>query len=233
MLDSRSFLMIRRAFAVALALIAATLLVPSTAQAQPGEGEYIVHITNLTRAQVFSPPLVVSHKATVTLFVPGRAPIPELAALAEDGMTQPLIDLALSLPEVVKDAVAADGPVMPGKSIEIRIPAGADYNRITVAGMLVQTNDSFFALRNAELPAGFSRSSTFVPAFDAGSEANNESCDFIPGPPCGNGGVRATEGAEGFIYVSNGMRGIGDLPADRYDWRNPVARIVIRRAPGQ
>ena len=220
-------------FAFALLALAALALLPSAAQAQAAPGEYIVHITNLTRAQIFSPPFVASHSQNVTLFVPGRVPIPELAVLAEDGDPQPLIDLALSMPNVVEDAVAASGPVMPGKSVEVRVTAGGPYNRITVAGMLVQTNDAFFALRNAEIPMAFNRDSHFAPAFDAGSEANNESCDFIPGPPCGSGGVRAIDGAEGFIYVSNGFRGIGDLSAERYDWRNPVARIVIRRAPGQ
>ena len=220
------------ALALTLLCAAALLWVAPAAQAQDTPGQYIVHITNLTKAQIFSPPFVASHRHTVTLFVPGQVPYPELATLAEDGNTQPLIDLSLSLPEV-NEATAAGGPVMPGKSIQVEVEAGGDYNRITVAGMLIQTNDAFFALRNAELPTAFQRESHFVPAYDAGSEANNESCDFIPGPPCGSGGIRAEDGAEGFIYISNGIAGIGDLPAASYDWRNPVARIVVRRAPGQ
>ena len=27
---------------------------------------------------------------------------------------------------------------------------------------------------------------THLPAYDAGTEVNNELCEFIPGPPCGN-----------------------------------------------
>lgn len=33
------------------------------------------------------------------------------------------------------------------------------------------------------------------------------------------------------MYISNGVQGIGDLAPELYDWRNPVARIEIRRVP--
>jgi hypothetical protein len=94
--------------------------------------------------------------------------------------------------------------------------------------MLVTTNDAFFALNGAEVP--LVRSFEYAsPAYDAGSEANNESCAFIPGPPCGKAGVRATEGAEGYVHIHAGIHGVGDLvPAER-DWRNPVAKITLRR----
>ena len=51
---------------------------------------------------------------------------------------------------------------------------------------------------------------------------------FIPGPPCGNAGVRDTGNAEGFVHVHAGVHGIGDLVAADHDWRNPVAKITIR-----
>jgi hypothetical protein len=67
------------------------------------------------------------------------------------------------------------------------------------------------------------------PAYDAGSEANNEDGDFIPGPPFGSGGVRDTEGAEGFVHIHSGVHGIADLDPAIYDWRNPTAEIRITR----
>ena len=66
------------------------------------------------------------------------------------------------------------------------------------------------------------------PAYDAGSEANSESCEFIPGPPCGNH-VHDPAEAEGFIHISNGIQGTGDVCASESDWRNPVARVTITR----
>lgn len=66
-------------------------------------------------------------------------------------------------------------------------------------------------------------------AYDAGSEANSESCTYIPGPPCGNAEVRDTGDAEGFVHVHAGVHGIGDLDPAMHDWRNPVAEITIKR----
>ena len=217
-----------RSLSASLLLTTALLLGASVAQAQPA-GDYIVRITNLTQSQIFSPPLVVSHKPSVNLFTPGTEALPELATLAEDGNPVPLAELLDSFSEQVMATTAATGPVLPGHTVELRISAGGGFNRISAVGMLVQTNDTFFAVRGAKLPMRFLRGMHTATAFDAGSEANNESCDFIPGPPCGSGGVRATEGAEGFIYVSNGIHGIGDLTSATYDWHNPVARVVIQR----
>jgi hypothetical protein len=32
---------------------------------------------------------------------------------------------------------------------------------------------------------------------------------------------------EGYVYISNGISGIGDLAPNDFDWRNPVARVVV------
>ena len=68
-----------------------------------------------------------------------------------------------------------------------------------------------------------------VPAWDAGTEANSEDCAFIPGPPCGMGGVHDPAPAEGFIHISSGITGKGGVAVDEYDWRNPVAKVSIQR----
>ncbi len=102
------------------------------------------------------------------------------------------------------------------------------FRFLSMAGMLVTTNDAFFALRGARVPAHGIR--TFrSPAYDAGSEANNEDCAFIPGPPCMNPNVRATENAEGYVHIHAGIHGIADLDPAEHDWRNPVAEITLRR----
>jgi hypothetical protein len=72
----------------------------------------------------------------------------------------------------------------------------------------------------------------YSPAYDAGSEANNENCRFIPGPPCGRPLVRAEKDAEGYVHVHAGIYGGGHLVPGEHDWRNPVARIRIRRRRG-
>jgi len=101
--------------------------------------------------------------------------------------------------------------------------------------MLIPTNDGFFALNGEAGPQGTHKSVTYYsPAYDAGGEANDELCANIPGPPnvcTGEGFNPSREGDVNFVHIHPGIHGIGDLSAAKYDWRNPVAQIVITRVP--
>jgi hypothetical protein len=187
--------------------------------------QYAVTITNLTRGQVITPPVVIVHNEKFRLFVFGESAIPELAALAEDGDTVPILGLLPTLPSVLRGTMA-EGPIMPGKSVTVEVRAKGNYPLVTVAGMLASSNDAFFAIQGKRVPL-FGKSETYAVAYDAGSEANLELCAHIPGPPCGNAFVRNTEGAEGYVHVHSGIHGIGDLVPEQFDWRNPVAEVVI------
>lgn len=215
---------------IAILVICAMLMVPGILVGRAAAGDnnlYEVTITNLTRDQIFSPPLAVSHNEKFDLFVPGDPASPELTALAEEGDTGPFTTLIEGLPSV-KDYAVAPGPVMPGASTTLKVQSRGDYRLISVAGMLVTTNDGFFAARN--MPAfPWKGYATDANAYDAGSEANSESCAYIPGPPCDSHNVRDTDGAEGYVHIHAGIHGIGDLDASQWDWRNPVARITIRK----
>jgi len=71
-----------------------------------------------------------------------------------------------------------------------------------------------------------------APAYDAGSERNSEDCDYIPGPPCNNSPAHDPADAEGYVHIHAGIHGIGPDPSvdpAMHDWRNPVAKITIRR----
>jgi len=193
---------------------------------------YTVTITNLTYDQIISPPVVVVHDGQFSLFDPGQPAGGELAALAEDGMTGPLVGL-LEVSQGVADYAVAAGGIPPAASISVEVQIQGSAKMLSVAGMLVSTNDAFVGLDGLALPFGLFNSSRGMTAdahaYDAGSEANTESCDHIPGPPCGNPGMRVTDGAEGFIHVHRGIQGTGDLDATMKDWNNPVARIRIER----
>ena len=67
------------------------------------------------------------------------------------------------------------------------------------------------------------------PGYDAGSELNDELCLNIPGPVCGGAGGSPEAGGEGYVHISGGISGKADLAAATYDWRNPTAKIVIKR----
>jgi hypothetical protein len=108
------------------------------------------------------------------------------------------------------------------------------FDYITVAAMLIPTNDGFFALNGVAGPSGRRSLTLFSPAYDAGSERNDELCASIPGPSfteCGGpgGGGMVVGGEEGYVHIHAGIHGIGDLNAAERDWRNPVASISISR----
>ena len=64
---------------------ACLILMTSSLLAAPGT-QYRVTITNITKAQTFTPQLVVTHREHVALFNLGRPASPGLAFLAEDGI---------------------------------------------------------------------------------------------------------------------------------------------------
>jgi len=217
-----------------LALLLFVLLAGLPALAQRWE----VSVTNLTEGQVITPPLVVLHQPGFELFTAGDAAPDALVPLAEGGATAPLIEALAADPAVVATA-AGDGPILPGHTGRIVIEGAGGRLAISAVGMLATTNDAFFAALSLPVPPprirglglGVVGGSYFAPAWDAGSEADTESCEEIPGPPCGNGGVRHPEGAEGFVAIHSGIHGHGDLAPELHGWNNPVALIRIRPLP--
>lgn len=195
---------------------------------------YEVTITNLTRGQTFTPILVASHRAGVTLFTLGASASSQLATLAEEGDTGPLTALLAANP-LVQEVTNSGGLLPPGAATTVLVKAPGRFNHISVAAMLIPTNDGFFALNNIPGPGGHAELTLFSPAYDAGSEVNDELCASIPGPnfaECSGpgGGGQPAGGEEGYVHIHAGMHGIGDLDASMRDWRNPVAQITIRRA---
>lgn len=219
----------RRMAMTAAAVAAACLLLPAVAAAQPGI-TYRVTITNLTRAQPVSPPVVATHNIGFHIFVPGtQAPDP-LVAVAEEGNPVPLAE-ALEGIGIVHDVAVGDGPLLPGQSTTVEVQARGKAVFLSAVGMLGSTNDAFFGLDGFYLDGPPWLRHTTAPAYDAGSEENNELCEFVPGPPCSGAGSRAPDGAEGVVTIHNGIHGIGDLPEEELDWHNPVVRIQIERLP--
>jgi hypothetical protein len=189
-------------------------------------GEYEVKITNLTKGQIMSPVVVIAHDLIIDpLFVLGSPASDELIMVAEDAQTDGLIATFQGDQRVkgIQTITGENGPILPGETASITLTAG-DY--ISVVSMLVTTNDAFLALNGVSGP----RDGSIVylsPAYDAGSETNNEDGDFIPGPPFGNGGKREITGAEGYVHIHTGIHGIADLNPETHDWHNPVAKIEI------
>jgi hypothetical protein len=194
--------------------------------------KYEITITNLTRGQIFSPPIVIAHDSNFSLFRLGEPASDQLAALAEGGATGPLVDL---IDDRYPTAVF-DGAILPGhsESVILKISKRNRARLISAAAMLISTNDAFLAVRNAWF-YGKRNINLKASAYDAGSEQNTEACEDIPGPPCGPNDHPDVE-AEGYVHIHAGIHGTNpegtsesDLNPAMHDWNNPVAKITIRR----
>ena len=196
--------------------------------------KYEVTITNITKGQSFTPQLVLAHSRRGILFELGSPASLPLEVLAEAGDTSPLTDDLLGMRNRVNDVHTIPGLLGPGQSVSTTLEATPHHRYLSVAAMLIPTNDTFFALNGVRLPRY--RRTFHALGYDAGTEANDQNCENIPGPRCGGEGhsMGPNDGDEGYVYVSNGFH---TLPASDsgevlgpqvYDWRNPVARIKVQ-----
>lgn len=195
-----------------------------------------ITITNLTANSLFTPVVVASHERQAPVFAYGHEASAELEAVAEGGDISGFVnkwsadDSFLDIVHTVTpdDVPAPDFLILPGQSKSVTIEADRDHRFISAASMVLPTNDAFIALNGVRLPSTKNTPKiVYSPAYDAGSEENDELCDSIPGGgPCG-GGSDSPDG-EGFVHIHSGIHGGHDL-STVYDWRNPTAQFSITR----
>jgi hypothetical protein len=225
------FTILRKLIGVA---VAASLMLASSSALADGSKTYEVTITNITNAIIFTPILVASHKKGLApLFELGSPASDGMTAIAEGGNTDPLTATLSADPDVV--AVGNSGGLLdPGASVIVMVSAEHGAKHISIASMMLPTNDGFIGLNGVKAPKK-GTAIYYSPGYDAGTEENDELCVNIPGPQCGGQGP-SLGGDEGYVHIHRGMHGIGGDPfglkylaADVYDWRNPVAKITITR----
>jgi hypothetical protein len=114
--------------AVAAMVVVGGLLPSQPARADDEEPRrFEVTVTNLTRGQTFTPVLVATHRAGVTLFTPGKPASEALTTLAEEGDTAPLTALLLATPgvrDVADSGAPPTGFVPPGQSKTVIVDGG-------------------------------------------------------------------------------------------------------------
>jgi hypothetical protein len=155
----------------------------------------------------------------------GEAASDELAAIAEAGDTDPFKEKILKS-GIGFDAASTGAPLLPGNSVTVKVKAKGKFNHVSLAAMLLPTNDGFVAINGMRLP--YKMHTQVIPGYDAGSELNDELCAHIPGPQCGGEALSVDDG-EGYVHIHNGIHGIGNLNSSDYDWNNPVAIVNIKR----
>ena len=184
-----------------------------------------VQITNLSAKVVLTPPVVAASKNPIAVFHLTEPASEPLEMLAEGGMTD---DLAMMFAGHHAYVVQADTPILPGETLTLYVE-GKRHSRISLATMILPTNDGFVAINGKRIR---SRGTTtfYLPAYDAGTEMNDEDCANIPGPlSCGGGeGYNGDDPGEGFVYPHPGTHGEGGISAQEFSWTDPVAMVQIR-----
>lgn len=206
-------------------LLSVGLLVLS-GQATASSPRYQITITNLTKGQLFTPVFAASVKHGTTLYKFGDVASDALGRVAEGGDTAAL---AMLLADSGKSFGTANGAglIGPGESETLELAGAHRFGKLILTAMMLPTNDGFIGVNGLKLPRRGAKT-YWLNALDAGSETNDEMFSSIPGPFGGEAFSPADLG-EGFVHVHNGIHNIADLAPAMYDWRNPVAKVVVKR----
>ncbi|MFQ5523058.1 MAG: spondin domain-containing protein [Acidimicrobiia bacterium] len=214
---------------LALAGMLFTLIGLAPAQGEP-EREYKVTITNLTGGQLQTPFVVATHSGSTSLFEEGSPASTGLQALAENGGVPVLVAELNADPEVGDVVVAGSGPIAPGASAYAIVTSSPGARKLSLAGMLICTNDGFAGLDSVQLNANGKSQVFYGYAYDAGTEINTEAyADLVP--PCdglGQTGMSNPALAEGgVVTLHDGIEGGADLDPTIHGWSGPVIMVTI------
>lgn len=239
----------RRTRAAFAALAISGLLVlwlPASAATARRASGYRITIQNLVSGQPLTPPVVALHRKQVDVFTPGESASFEVKEIAENGNTQPLVDL-LSAQAGVSDLFAGEAPIVPrdrqdetgfDDTVTFTVEGGRQARYLSWVSMLICTNDGFTGLDGVALPTRVGETVTFfTTGFDSGTETNTEDfADIVP--PCqalvgvssgepGTGTSNPAIATDDAIEVHQGIVGGNDLVPGVHDWRDPVAQVVV------
>jgi len=218
---------------VLVGLLALLVALVGVAPAEAGaERVYRVTVTNLTGGQPMTPFAVATHSGSTSIFEAGQAASAGLQSIAENGGVPDLVAELASNPNVGDVAVAGAAPIAPGDSASALITSMPGERKISLAGMLICTNDGFAAIDSAQLDANGKTTVIYGSAYDAGTELNTEDYDDLV-PPCdglGQTGMSNPLLAEGgVVHHHEGIQGVGQLTPAQHGWSGPVIRVTVER----
>ncbi len=226
-----------------IGLLTAASLGPMSAMAS---GRHMsIEVTNLTNAIYFTPLLVSVHDADTHMFQAGTAASPSLQAMAEGGDIS-FLDTDLSALGANNVVDPAGGLLAPGASASATLMAGGHNRHLSLAAMLLPTNDGFVGLDAIRIPRKRGTYTYYLNGYDAGTEANDEiinggGAPGTPGIPADPGGNNGTGGSgvtgadhnttvhvhRGIVGDTDATGGASDLNSVVHQWINPVAKVVI------
>jgi spondin N len=237
----------RRALA-AVAAAAVALAAAPAADARRAD-TFEVTFTDLTSGQPLTPAVAATHRGKNEVFRVGREASFELKEIAENGNNEPMLTRLGSDDDVSDVVEAPGGPLVPagspgdamfGQSTTFSISADRGARFLSLASMLICTNDGFTGVNALKLPKRVGNSVTVdTLGYEAGTEANTEDfADIVP--PCqgligvssGEPGTGASDPAlaqNDVIRHHPGITGRRDLVPGVHGWDTsaPVARITV------
>jgi Spondin_N len=238
-----------RKHALAAVAVAAVALAATPAAEAERADTFEVTFTDLTSGQPLTPAVAATHRGRSELFRVGDAASFGLKEIAENGNNAPMLSRLESDTDVSDFLEAPGGPLVPAgtpgdamfdQSTTFTLTADRGARRLSLASMLICTNDGFTGVNSLELPSKVGDSVTAeTMAYDAGTEANTEDfADMVP--PCqGLIGVSSGEPGTGqsdpalaqndVIRHHPGVTGRRDLVPAVHGWdvNAPVARITV------
>lgn len=215
---------------------------PQTSPPAEKQIHYSVEVTNLTAGQPFSPLALIAHTPGWHVFTTGESASYELETLAESGDNGPLLAAADADKEVLHTE-SGTGILAPGQTDTLSFSVSeeeAEGLSFSLVSMLVNTNDAVAAVNDAHLDllaAGDARTFTLL-TYDAGTEANTESADSVPGPAAA-GGARegfnpARDDVRNAVHVHAGVVTQEDGLASstltgEHRWDHPAVQVRVTR----
>ncbi len=219
----------------AAALIAGLMVGCSDSSNTPEMNDYEITVTNLSSNQPLSPVAVVLHETLYSGWAIGSTSTVGLEHLAEGGDNSTFLVEARMANSLGAESGA--GVIIPGSSelVEISVQRGSDL-QLTVASMLVNTNDAFTGSTGIDLSSLLIGDELKVrlPIYDAGTEGNNELAGTIPGPADGGEGFNSGRDDVNVVSRHSGVVSSVDGYTDsileqshRFD--SPIAQLLVRR----
>jgi hypothetical protein len=221
--------------------ISALMFASSQVQAQ----DLSITLTNTTQGLYFTPVITSAHTSDENIFTLGTSATSELQTMAEGGDISGLVSVLSNADANINENPAA-GLLAPGASTTYTLTNDETNTYLSVAAMVLPTNDGFVGLDSWEIPTETGTYTILLNAYDAGTEANDEIINgggplgvagipFAPGSDGGTGGTGVTDTESNTtVHIHRGSLGDDDLNAGKSDldnsvhrWLNPVAKLTV------
>ena len=195
---------------------------------------YLVTVENLTQNQTLTPAVVAAHDNNFKLFRNHRPASDGLQQLSENGGVPALLAELGANGHVQSAEATTGGAIAPGASANVLITTTSGANRISVAAMLICSNDGFASVRGARTSQHRGQTTRYGAAWDAGTEINTQLFgDLVPpcsgNPNVGTGETNPALAENGTVHRHRGITDGGDLSPATHGFKIPVIKVTVER----